>query len=135
MPKILDIIFMKTLGNLFGSAAKTEILRALNYQPDGTGLRQLTRIAGLRVRSAELALKFLVRSKLVRRRRIANRVSYAMDWNDPRASLLTEVFAAAAAAAIRAESHTLDQRARRLLPFMRGATRMLDTARRSRHDA
>jgi DNA-binding transcriptional ArsR family regulator len=120
---------MKALGDYFGSAAKTEILRALYYQPDGVGLRQLTRIAGLRVRSAELALDSLVNARLVRRRRALRRVFYMMDRDDPRAPVLAEVFDAAAIAAIRAESRFLDKRAKLILPFIRQTTRMLNHAR------
>ena len=83
---------MKTLGDLFSSAAKTEILRALHHQPDALSLRQLTRLAGVRVRSAELALHSLVNEKLVRRQRTRNRVFYAMERSHPSASVLTAVF-------------------------------------------
>lgn len=125
---------MKRLGDLFSSAAKTEILRALYHQPGRVGLRQLARIAGLRVRSAELALDSLVSARVVRRRRVEDRVFYAMDRSDPRASLLAAVFDAAAEAAIQTERRALDKEAKRILPFIRQATRMLERARGSRHE-
>jgi len=126
---------MKALGHLFSSAAKTEILRALHHQPDVVGLRQLARIAGVRVRSAELALDALVNEGLVRRRRTSTRVFYDMERNHPDASVLAAVFDAAAAAAIRANRRHLDGQAKRILPFVRQARRMLCHARESRHDA
>ena len=126
---------MKTLGGLFSSAAKTEILRALHHQPDALSLRQLARLAGVRVRSAELALDSLVNEKLVGRRRTQNRVFYAMERSHPDASVLNAVFDAAAVAAIRANSGSFDKRAQRILSFMRQAHRMLNHARGSRHDA
>ena len=126
---------MKTLGDLFSSAAKTEILRVLHHQPGALSLRQLSRLAGVRVRSAELALDSLVNEKLVGRRRAQNRVFYAMVRSHPSASVLAAVFDAAAVAAIRTNRRSFDERAQRILPFMRQAHRMLNHARGSRHDA
>ena len=126
---------MKTLGDLFSSAAKTEILRALHHQPGPLSLRQLARLADIRVRSAELALDSLVNEKLVGRRRTQNRVFYAMDLSHPSAAVLDAVFDAAALAAIRANRRALDERAKRILPFLRQARRMLSHARGSRRDA
>jgi hypothetical protein len=126
---------MKALGEFFSSAARTEILRALHYQPEAVGLRQLARVAGIRVRSAELALAALVNEKLVVRGRTRNRVFYALERRHANATVLAAVFDAAAFAAIRANRQPLDARARRILPFIRQARRMLDHARGSRHDA
>lgn len=126
---------MKALSNLFSSAAKTETLCVLCHQPGGVGLRQLARIAGIRVRSAELALGSLVDAGLVSRTRLANRVLFEIDRADPRTAVLSEVFNAAALATIRMESRSLDKRARSVLPFIQQANRMLKHARGSGHDA
>lgn len=135
MPKVLDSQGMKALGDFLGSSAKTEILRALHCQPDAVGLRQLARIAGVRVRSAELALHNLVSEGLVTRRRAANHVFYAMDRHHPGAVVLGAAFDAAALAAIRVSSRSLDVKAKRILPFVRQALRMLNRARESRYEA
>ena len=121
---------MKALGHLFNSAAKTEILRTLHHQPDVVGLRQLARIADVHVRSAELALADLVSIKLVTRKRQSNRVFYAMKRTHPDAALLSAIFDAAAHASISATSASLSKRAKRILPFIRQANRMLNHARR-----
>jgi hypothetical protein len=126
---------MKTLGDLFSSAAKTEILRALHHQPDAVSLRQLARLAGVRVRSAELALDSLVNEKVVWRRRTRDRVFYAMERSHPSVSVLTAVFDAAVLAAIRANRRSSNERAKRILPYLRQAHRMLNHARASRHGA
>lgn len=128
---------MKALGDLFGSAAKTEILRALYHQPDAIGLRQLARIAGVGVRSAELALASLEKAKLVRRQHKRDRPSYAMVRTGGRAAILSEVFDAAAVASIREGSRSLGPRARIILPFIRQVSHMLDHARgvEERHHA
>lgn len=126
---------MKALGDVFGSRAKTEILRALHYQPEVVGLRQLARTAGVRVRSAELALHALVKDGLVRRRRASSRVFYALERRHPLAAVLAAVFDAAATAAIRANRRALGKRAKRILPFIRQAHRLLSHVRRRRDDA
>ena len=129
LSKLLDTMTMKALGNLFNSAAKTEILRALHHQPEAVGLRHLARIADVHVRSAELALADLVRMRLVTRRRRSHRVFYALKRTHPDAVLLSAVFDAAAQASISATRTFLNKRAKRILPFIRQANRMLKHAR------
>ena len=123
------------MGQIFSSAAKTEILRALHHQPDPLGLRPLARIADLHVRSAELALTDLVREKLIIRKRTPTRVYYALNRTHPSAPVVAAAFDAAAAAAIHRDSRALNRRATRILPLMRQASRMLRRARKSCHVA
>jgi hypothetical protein len=122
------------LGQLFCSTARTEVLRALYYQPEGVGIRRLARIAGVHVRSAELAANELVNDKLVSRRRRGRRVFYTLRRTHPDAVTLAAVFEAAERAHIRADRADLDKRARRILPFIRQANRMIHHARWS-HEA
>ncbi len=124
---------MKALGKLLSSAAKTEILRALHHQQEAVGLRQLSRIAAVGVRSAELALDSLVEAKLVQRTRTPTRVLYAMNANHPSASVLSDAFDAATLASIREDCRLLDKRASRILPFIEEARRMLAYARGANH--
>jgi len=128
MSKRLDIIDMKVLGDLFSSGARTELLRVLCYQPDGMALRALARTAGLRIRSAELALSSLVRDKLVKRSRDGNRVVFVLDRADVRYSILHAVFDAAMYEGIRADSRLLNERSKVILPFINEAKHMLNNA-------
>jgi hypothetical protein len=124
---------MKTLGNLLGSAGRTEVLRVLNYQPGLVGLRQVARRAGVHARSAELALDALVGETLVNCKRTATRALYEMNRDHPDARVLEALFEAAARAAIGQRSSSLHARARGILPFIAEATRMLANAKGSRH--
>jgi hypothetical protein len=123
---------MKRLGALLGSAARTEILRALLYQPDAIGLRQAARIAGVLPRSAQLALAGLVAEDLVNREKTADQVNYRLNRAHPASAVLQAVFDAATRESIRADSRQLNKRALALLPFMREARQMLNHARRGR---
>lgn len=126
---------MNTLGLLLRSTSRTEILRALMYQPDAVGLRQVARIAGVHPHAAELALATLVREDLVKRQGTSRRPLYALNRRHADIAVLAAVFSAAARGFIEARSRTLTARARSLLPFIRETTRMLTHARRSRHVA
>jgi len=120
---------MKTLSNLFSSSAKTEILCVLYHQTGMVGLRQLSRIAGIRVRSTELALDSLLNTNLVRRVHKANRVFYSLIRTDPRAAMLAAVFDAAALASIREVNRSVAGKTLSILPFIAQANRMLNHAR------
>lgn len=135
MSNILDTLSMKKLGHLFRSAARTEILRALYYQPDAVGLRHLAHIADVHVHSAELTLDDLVQERLVTRRRHLNRVLYALKRNHPAVPVLTAVFNAAAQASIDMNRHSLSRTAKRILPFMQQASRMISHAKGHCYDA
>jgi hypothetical protein len=119
---------MKTLGGIFSSAAKTDILYALYRQPEGVGLRQLARISGVRPHSAELALRALILDNLANRLKKGNRVFYELHRYDPRATIVSKAFDAAASATIREESLVLADKAKSILPFIMQAKRMLGNA-------
>jgi len=133
MSNILYSYSMKSLGQLLGSAARTDVLRVLNCQPEAVGLRHVARIAGVHPRSAELALAGLVREHLVMRKRTGSRVLYSMNRGHPDTPILESVFEAAAQEAIRQRRPTLQIQAGTILPFIRQATRMLAIARKNRH--
>ena len=126
---------MKTLGKLFSSAARTEILRVLAHQPAPIGLRHLARLAGVHPHSAEVALKSLLDDKLVKRKQAMGRPVYVLDATRPDTALLRAVFDAAEREQIRIRNRALQDRARSILPFINEATRMLDRARAVNHEA
>jgi DNA-binding transcriptional ArsR family regulator len=124
---------MRTLGELLGSAARTELLRVLAYQPGPVGLRPAARLAGIHPRSAELALRALVDEGMVLRRQAGRRPVYEWNPDHPDSPVLRSVFDAAAQARILQRAGTLRERARSILPFIEEASRMLTYARRDRH--
>ena len=126
---------MKTLGMLLNSAGKTEILRALVYQPGPVGLRQVARIAGVHPHSAELALAALSRDGLAKRSKARNRALFELERNHEAAGVLEAVFSASANGFTQARSRTLNDRAKSLFPFIRQACKMITRARESRHVA
>lgn len=126
---------MKTLGTLLSSATRTDILRALMYQPAPAGLRPLARIAGALPRSATLAINALVEEGLVKRTNHASGPSYAFNRMHPDAGVLIAVFTAAARAVTGSRCRTLAPRASGMLLFIREAGRMLTRAKGSRHVA
>lgn len=129
---MLYIRRMKTLGRLLGSAARTDVLRALNCQPSPLGLRPLARLAGVHPHSAELALAALLREGLVQRVGSGARPTYAMDRSHPDAAFLQAVLDAASLALVRQRRALLQKRARPILPFIREAEGMLNHARGDR---
>ncbi len=70
---------MKSLGNIFGTVARTDILRALYYQPEPVGLRYLARIADIHPHSAELALAALAHEQLVIYGKVGRRKLYELN--------------------------------------------------------
>jgi DNA-binding transcriptional regulator YhcF (GntR family) len=126
---------MKTLGMLLDSEAKTEILRALMYQPGPVGLRQVARIAGVHPHSAEVALAALARDGVVKCKRTAGRFSCQWVHRHDDSVVLEAVFTAAAHGFIERRSRTLEARAKTLLPFIKITTRMINRARGTRHVA
>jgi len=135
MSNKLYSIRMKRLGDLLSSAARTELLRVLVCQPGAVGLRPAARLAGIHPHSAELALAGLIGDKLVKRRTGSAGPAYELNRRHADLPVLEAVFAAAAQAGIAARRPSLQLRARRILPFIRQATRMLAHARETRHVA
>jgi hypothetical protein len=123
---------MKRLGKILGSAARTDILRALYYQPEAVGLRHVATIAGVQPRSAQLALAALVTENVVTYRKTPTRAFYALNRDHHDAPLLKAIFEAAARVT-RADRHARDKRAKMLLPFMAEASGMINHARSDGH--
>ncbi len=126
---------MKSLGMLLNSAGKTEILRALVYQPGPVGLRQVARIAGVHPHSAERALASLIREGLVKRRTVGNGVRYNLERGHEAAQVLESVFTVAVNGFTQVRCRTLSERSKSILPFIAQARRMITRARESRHVA
>ncbi len=120
---------MTRLGTLLSSSARTEILRALYYQPEPIGLRALARIAGVLPRSAEVALAALVDEGLVSSTRDAMGPLYTLNRTHSDARLLEAVFTAATRVVIVNRCRTLNAKAPRILPFIREAEKMLASAK------
>ena len=123
------VLFMRTLGDILGTAARTEILRALYYQPEPVGLRYLGRIAGVYPHSAELALKALVKEELVHCDRCGTRTLYVLNSNHADIDVLEAVFRASERVIIERNNHGLSERARLVLPFIESASRMIAHAK------
>ena len=135
MSKKLYIYSMKTLGMYFGSPSQTELLRALVCLPRPVGLREVSRIAGIHPHSGELALSVLIRKGLVKRRKTSGRTFYVLDRGHEDAVVLEAVFRAASQGFTRIRSRLLNDRARRILPFIKEASRLIARAREVRHVA
>jgi hypothetical protein len=133
---MLYSLFMatNTLAQLFAYPARTAILEALYYQPGEQSLRLLARIAGLQVRSAQLALKDLQGARLVRRRAAATRVYFCLNRRHSAYALLAAVLQAAQEARIRARNATCRTEGRNVMHFISSALRISERARTSRHD-
>jgi hypothetical protein len=102
----------------------------LSCQPSPVGLRYLSRIARVHVRSAELALKALVREDLAVCDRTPTRTFYSLNRNCPETEVLQAVFDASTRAQVVLRSRHLAARARTLLPFIEESSRMIAHARR-----
>lgn len=124
---------MKTLGHMFRSRARTELLRALYYQSEGVGLRALARIAHVGVRSAELALEALELEDLVLKNHVGNRSDYKLNRIHADYPILAAVFDAATRASVQAQCIGLEARALQLLPLNQQALSMLSHARGQQH--
>jgi DNA-binding transcriptional ArsR family regulator len=124
---------MRSLGKILGSAARTDILRALHYQPEPVGLRHLATLAAVQPRSAQLALAALEREALVTRRKTATRALYALNRAHSDVPVLKAIFDAAARTVRASRRRDLDRKAKTLLPFMAEASGMINHARRDGH--
>ncbi len=130
MSKYLYNYDMHRMGDIFSSKARTEILRVLCCQSRGIGLRKTARLAGVHPHSAELVLNSLQEEKLARSKRVGNRRLFELNRGHEDFPLLQAVFEAAARAAIKKQSETLNARAASVLPFIREASKMLKRAKR-----
>ncbi len=124
---------MKTLGAILGSAARTDILRVLYYQPDPVGLRYLARIAGVHPHSAELALEKLIHDGLVVYNQIKLRKLYELNSEHLDTAILKSVFDASEHVSIKLRNNNLNKRATCILPFIAEASYMISHARRCKH--
>lgn len=122
--------YMKSLTYMLGGSARFDLLRALYFQYDAVGLRQLARLAGVHPHSAERMLKDLVKEGVVARNQAGARTLFRrndrhVDWR-----ILSPVFDAADRAARSLHAAELSGRARIILPFIEEAGVMLSKARR-----
>jgi len=124
---------MRTLGDILGSAARTDVLRALYYQPESVGLRHLAGIAGVHPHSAELALRALAQEGFVACERTPTRALYKLNRDHSDAIVLRAICDASAHTAVVIRNRSLDTRARAILPFIAEASHMLTHARRHQH--
>jgi DNA-binding transcriptional ArsR family regulator len=123
-----------SLAQLFAYPARTAILESLYYQPGEQSLRLLARIAGLQVRSAQLALKDLQGARLVQRRASTSRVYFRLNRRHSAYALLAAVFQAVQEARIRARNTTCRTEGRAVMQFVSSALRLSECARGSRHE-
>lgn len=126
---------MKSLGHILGGSARFDLLRALYYQHDAVGLRQLARLAGVHPHSAERMLKELVKEAVVLRNQSHNRTLFQRNRDHADWLILSSVFDAADRAERRLRSVELNDRAQAVLPFIEEAGAMLKKARRRIHVA
>ena len=131
--KYVYSIDMNSLGSILGSAARTDILRALHHQSEPVGLRHLAMLAGVQLRSAQLALAGLETDRLVSRYQSATRALFVFNPQHEAAPVLGAIFAAADRAVHASRRGALDARAQTLLPFIAEASRMIQHAREEPH--
>lgn len=120
---------MKSLGNIFRTIARTDILRALFYQPESVGLRYLARIADIYPHSAELALASLIEEHLVICRKEGRRKLYELNIHHEDYVSLEAVFTALECLYIKRNSSRLNKRACTILPFIKEASEMISYAK------
>ena len=121
---------MKSLGHILGGSARFDLLRALYYQHDAVGLRQLARLAGVHPHSAERMLKDLIKEAVVLRNQSHNRTLFQRNRDHADWCILSSVFDAADRASRELHAADLSERAQRILPFVEEAGDMLKKARR-----
>lgn len=115
---------------MLGGSARFDLLRALYFQQDAVGLRQLARLAGVHPHSAERMLKDLVKEGVVVRNQTGARTLFRRNERHADWHILSPVFDAADRAAIKLRAAELNERARAILPFVEEAGVMLSKARR-----
>ncbi len=124
---------MKSVGHILGGSARFELLRALYYQHEAVGLRQLARLAGVHPHSAERMLKELAREGVVLKNQTRTRTLFERNCDHADWQILESVFDAADRAARKIGASRLKERARAILPFLDEAGDMLKKAKRSTH--
>jgi len=122
---------MKSLSHILGTSARFDLLRALYYQHNAVGLRQMARLAGVHPHSAERMLKDLVEEHVVVKKRTRSRNMFSKNVDHPDWLMLRAVIDAADNAERLTRRTELDKRARSILPFIEEAGSMLRRARRS----
>ncbi len=124
---------MKSLGNIFGTVARTDVLRALYYQPEPVGLRYLARIADIHPHSAELALAALVCEQLVIYGKDGKRKLYKLNMHHEYYVFLATVFTALERLYVKQNNNNLNKHAYKILPFIEEASHLIAYAKGGLH--
>lgn len=132
MSKNLYTSAMSTLGRLLGSSARTETLRVLRFHPEAIGVRELSRLAGIYPRSAELALVSLVKDGLVARKRKGRRDLYCLNYDHADCPVVLAVVDAGTQAATKSRCAKLQSRGRMLLRSVEQAASLISHGRNHR---
>lgn len=108
---------MKSLANIFSSAAKFEILGLLCQRSSPLPLRHIAYLTGLPIRSTEMAVENLCKEEIVHRKKSGKLVLHIFNVHHPLAPLLQELFSVVKRHLAPAQQD-LDKKAQTLLAFI-----------------
>lgn len=123
------------LSQLFSSKARVEVLEVLYYAQVGLGLRKIADLCNMHVRSVEIALRQMQNEKLVKKKRVGNRIHYWLDVQLDNYRLLKEIFQTAEILKIQIRNETFRNEGSEILEFIVTSQKMINKARRSYFEA
>lgn len=117
------------LHELFSSGAKVSILETLYHSTTPIPLRRLSCLAGVGLRSTQLALASLHRRGLIDRRRSGNQIRYAARRSRAEWELLARVFETASRYRIEKRSRGYKYAGTAIIKFVDSANRLIVNSR------
>ena len=126
---------MISIGDIFSSKARVHILRAANTLEHPVGIRALSRIADIPLRSAQLAVRGLCEDGLLRTIQKHQKPVYSLNTSHPLHSRIHAVFQADGREVLLNRHPLLQEKATVLGPFLEEAAGLIQLGKESLDDS
>jgi len=122
---------MYFIGDLFSSRARVQILSAMTLLENPVGIRSLSRIADVPLRSAQLAVQGLCEEGVLNVSKTPKKPEYSLNMSNPVTNRLNVIFRADLSEVLRSRSPELHAKASALCPFLEEAEALVHHGRKS----
>ena len=118
--------------DLFESRAQSRLLQVLAQNSESIPFRQLADVSEVPLFSAQLAIKHLLKQKIIVEKRVANLRLIQLNPRTPFYELLREVFKITKEFQIKENAKNYQKRAAKVLDFTQSALDLINQARKSK---
>ena len=118
------------ISDILSSSAKLKVLETLNYQTSPCGLREIAYSSELPLRSVELALKSLLKAKIVSRKKLGKYFAFSINKKHLYYPALNKLFVECMKVELSQRALSYSKKAKSSLKFINDTHKMFDEIRK-----